>query len=158
MNINNVLKQVKGLKVDKSIDLALRRKKVVHGVTVSELTTAKHLEAIKSLTDVPKTLINDVFGDVNDAEILEKYSNVSIQDMLELGLRLIAVAPDYILGAVATLLDIDVEILKEKTLNENIDIIKALLELNRYDDFFKTAKALMPAKAKKALTSFGYKI
>ncbi len=131
--------------------LSLPKKKTIHGVEVRKMPCGKYFEALQTLKDLPEDFIKELSDNGQDFKLSEMFT---IENIMDLVVKLIIILPDFTFRFLSTLIDIDEDKLRnEITPKELLDIVKEFWELNELESFFEQMKPILS----KITTLIGFK-
>lgn len=131
--------------------LSLPKKKTIHGVEVRKMPCGKYFEALQTLKDLPEDFIKELSDNGQDFKLSEMFT---IENIMDLVVKLIIILPDFTFRFLSTLIDIDEDKLRnEITPKELLDIVKEFWKLNELESFFEQMKPILS----KITTLIGFK-
>jgi hypothetical protein len=124
--------------------MSLPKSKTVHGVEIKKVPVGKYLSAMRELEELPGRIINSLFPGKSLDEILASFSGATDDTVINLAITLLRVAPEHAIEALAVILSLDAEVIKNNlTPKELSDVVKAFWELNDMTDFFADVSGLL---------------
>lgn len=131
--------------------LSLPKKKTIHGVEIKKMPCGKYFEALQTLKDLPEDFIKELSDNGQDFKLSEMFT---IENIMDLVVKLIIILPDFTFRFLSTLIDIDEDKLRnEITPKELLDIVKEFWKLNELESFFEQMKPILS----KITTLIGFK-
>lgn len=123
----------------------------IHGVEIKKMPCGKYFEALQTLKNLPEDFIKELSDNGQDFKLSEMFT---IENIMDLVIKLIIILPDFTFKFLSTLMDIDEDKLRnEITPKELLDIIKTFWELNELESFFEQMKPILS----KITTLIGFK-
>lgn len=127
-----------------STDMSLPKGKIVHGIEIKKVPVGKYLSAMRELEDLPAKIIKDLFPGMSLEAIMSTFTGATDETVINLALTLLRVAPEHAIDALATILNIDKDKIKnELTPKELCDVVKAFWEMNDMTAFFGDVSGLI---------------
>lgn len=113
----------------------------IHGVEIKKMPCGKYFEALQTLKNLPEDFIKDLSDNGQDFKLSEMFT---IENIMDLVIKLIIILPDFTFKFLSTLMDIDEDKLRnEITPKELLDIIKTFWEINELESFFEQMKPIL---------------
>lgn len=130
---------------------SLPKIKTIHGVEVRKMPCGKYFEALQTLKDLPEDFIKELSDNEQDFKLSEMFTMENITVLIT---RLLIILPDFTIRFLATLFDVDEDIIKNNvTPKELLDIAQEFWKINELESFFVQMKPIV----EKALTLTGFK-
>jgi hypothetical protein len=127
-----------------SIKKSVGKSKAVHGVTVRRLPIGAYLCAIESMGDLPEIFLSKLFPELSLEEAFLKLKHLRTDTLLHVIGRGAAVLPNEFLGFFSILLDVPVEVLRDKlTPDEFMEVLLEFLKINNISNFIQLAKGVV---------------
>lgn len=121
--------------------LSLNETVKMYGVEIKKMPCGKYFEALQTLKNLPEDFIKDLSDNGQDFKLSEMFT---IENIMDLVIKLIIILPDFTFKFLSTLMDIDEDKLRnEITPKELLDIIKTFWEINELESFFEQMKPIL---------------
>ena len=133
-------------KQDISAAKSLPEERAVRGYTIRRMPIGRFIKAIQTLQGVPETILGTLFPDDDLSGISERLRTLDKAGLMQLFARALAALPETALALISELTDIPLDRLTDDPaigLDGLMEIANAWLEVNRIENFFAAASALM---------------
>lgn len=131
----------------KSANISLPKAAIVHGIEVRKVPIGRYLTAMRELEELPGIIIGELFPGKTISDIFAEITTITDEKLLQVTLKLITVAPEHIIEALAMVLDVDKTMLMDTlTPKELCDVIREYWSMNEMSDFFGVVLGLIKKK------------
>ena len=130
---------------------SLPKTKILYGVEIKKMPCGKYFEALQTLKDLPEDFIKELSDNKQDFKLSDMFT---IENMTDLVVKLLIIAPKFLFGFLSKILDVDEEILKDElSPTELVEICTTFWEINNLESFFVQMKPII----QKVKTLIGFK-
>ena len=129
---------------------SIPQEKIVHGYKIEKYPNGRYIKALSIISTLPQTLSKDLFPDQSMEEVLEKFTTIDEDMLVELFSKALTIIPEKAFEFVSLLTGIPYEDFMDKlTPVQTIDILRAVWEVNDFENFFGEIKKIIKGWLKK---------
>jgi hypothetical protein len=129
---------------------SIPQEKIVHGYKIEKYPNGRYIKALSIISTLPQTLSKDLFPNLSMEEVLSKFTTIDEDMLVELFSKALTIIPEKAFEFVSLLTEIPYEDFMEKlTPVQTIDILRAVWEVNDFENFFGEIKKIIKGWLKK---------